>query len=573
MPVSPALAPRGRVRRLVAGVSACALALACSPAAAPAADREITVSAAAPGAWEGRAALEAPGVFDPATLMPCVGAVAVCDSTLVHVDGGGTLTIALAPLAATGDVDLYVHRSDASGLLGPVIAAATGETAAERVDVPRAESSYLVRAVSFGLGTTGFAGSAALTPRASEIPDVDQPRGRQEELVSDPLEGAASQPAVAISPSDRDILVAAYRVFAGDDYVSRIATAVTFDRGRHWEPLGAVSGASSANPAVAFDADGDALLITNDLPGDVLLRRWTRPERRDLRRDRTWEAPTTLASGATDERPVIARARDALLACWVRTTDLGAYGRQAVRCRRSPDGGLNWGAETQPSPQAQANVPYGPYVGGVAVTGRRGGFDVAWVDTADPGGEDTAWVARATDGGWAAPVRAARFHSLPERFAGESFRNVTLLSLAAARGRLHLAYAAQDGVQVVTSDAWEQPETIAAHGFQPSVAAARDDVHVFYLDRSPFIDAYLATDGRTQRLTHDSWDPAIGAPRSPTGDLLGDHQALAADRCGAVVLAADTHLANSPRRDRDFDHGLRGTTRPQLFAWTDRRCE
>jgi hypothetical protein len=387
---------------------------------------------------------------------------------------------------------------------------------------------------------------------------------------------------VAISPRDRDLLVAAYRVFAGDAYVSRIATAISFDRGRHWEALGAVSDASAANPAVGFDADGDALLVTNDLPGSVVLRRWTRPERRDLRRDRTWEPPSVLSEGATDERPVLTRARDAVLACWVRTTDLGAYGRQAVRCRHSHDGGVTWGAETQPSPATAANVPYGPYVGGVAVIGRHGGFDVAWVDTSDPSGLDTAWVARATAGSWAAPVRAARFRSLPERFSGDSFRNVTLLSLAAARGRLQLAYASQDGVQVVSSDAWEQPLTIAAGAFQPSIAAAGDAAYVFFLDRrlaAPFLDQWLATSddrGRSfqaRRLSHDSWDPATGAPQSPTGALLGDHQALAADRCGAVTLAADPHLDNAWRRDRDFDHGARSSDRPQLFAWIDRRCD
>jgi hypothetical protein len=289
-----------------------------------------------------------------------------------------------------------------------------------------------------------------------------------------------------------------------------------------------------------------------------------------------------LSEGATDERPVLARARDAVLACWVRTTDFGAYGRQAVRCRHSPDGGLTWGTESQPSPATVGNVPYGPYVGGVAAEGRSGGFDVAWVDTTDPSGLDTAWVARATDGNWAAPVRAARFRSLPERFPGESFRNVTLLSLAAARGRLQLAYASQDGVQVVRSDAWEQPVTIAAGAFQPSIAAARDEVYVSFLDRrvaAPFLDEWLATsddDGRNweaRRLSHDSWDPAIGAPRSPTGDLLGDHQALAADRCGAVSLAADPHLANAWWRDRDFDRGARSSALPQLFAWIDRRCD
>ena len=92
-----------------------------------------------------------------------------------------------------------------------------------------------MRAVSFGIGKTGFAGRASLAARPAAIPDVDHPRGRQEELVSDPRDGAASQPAVAISPRDRDLLVAAYRVFADETYVSQIATAVSFDRGRHWE--------------------------------------------------------------------------------------------------------------------------------------------------------------------------------------------------------------------------------------------------------------------------------------------------------------------------------------------------
>jgi hypothetical protein len=583
MPASPALALRGRVRRLGAGVFACALALAFPPAAS-AADREFTISVAAPAAWEGRAATgSALPDFEPATLIPCETVVAVCDSTVLHVTGSGTLSVELAPVdATTGDVDLYVHRPDALGVVGPPIAVSAADGPAERVDVPAATGSYLVRAVSFGIGKTGIAARASLTARPASIPDIDHPRGRQEELVSDPRDGAASQPAVAISPRERDLVVAAYRVFAGDDYVSQIATAVSFDRGRHWEALGAVSGASAANPAVGFDADGDALLLTNDLPGSVLLRRWTRPEKRDLRRDRVWEAPSVLSDGAIDERPVLARARDAVLACWVRTTDLGAYGRQAVRCRHSHDGGLTWGAETQPSPATVANVPYGPYVGGVAVTGRRGGFDVAWVDTSHPGGADTAWVAHTTGTSWDAPVRAARFRSLPERFAGEAFRNVTLLSLAAARGRLYLAYASRDGVQVVHSDTWEEPVTVADGAFQPSIAAARDDVHVLFLDRglaAPFLDEWLASsDDRggtwdVRRLSHDSWDPAIGAPRSPTGDLLGDRQALAADRCGAVALAADPHLANAWWRDREFDRGARTAARPQLFAWADRRCE
>ena len=79
---------------------------------------------------------------------------------------------------------------------------------------------------------------------------------------------------------------------------------------------------------------------------------------------------------------------------------------------------------------------------------------------------------------------------------------------------------------------------------------------MLFLDRrldpsGTFADEWLASSsdgGATwtqRRLSHDSWDPAIGAPHSPTGDLLGDHQALAADRCGAIALAADPHRANA----------------------------
>ena len=266
-------------------------------------------------------------------------------------------------------------------------------------------------------------------------------------------------------------------------------------------------------------------------------------------------------------------------------------------CRRSHDRGRTWDDAQPLSPATAPGVPYGPYVGGVAVAGRRGELSVAWVDTLsgtlDGSGLDSAWVAR----GSAAPVRVARFRPLPQRFPGDGFRNVGLLSLAAGRDGLYLAYAAEvDGqadVRLVRSSGttWHAPVSVGAEPggadqFQPSVVAAGRAVHVSFLDRrldpsGTFADEWLASSddgGATwvqQRLSHDSWDPAIGAPHSPTGDLLGDHQALAADRCGALALAADTHRANPSSRDRDFDHGREGAALPQLFAWTvrDRWCD
>jgi hypothetical protein len=592
MPASLDPALRGRAGRLAAGVFACSLAL--TPAAR-AADREFTLSAAQPASWEGRAAPAGPvSFFDPVALTPCAGWIGdVCDTTLVHVDGSGTLTLKLAPLTTgTPDVDLYVYRSDALGQRGPLEAASTGASADEAVYVPAATGSYLVSAVSFATGTAGFAGSAALTPRETAVPDLDDPRGRQEALVSRPSAGAASQPVVA---HDDDLLVAAYRVFPDPGtYVSQIATAVSFDGGDDWWPLGDVSPAAAANPALAFDDRGDAILVTNEGAG-LTMRRWERPSLLDVLLRRTWTARAPISepsAGAVDERPVLAAGREgAMIVCWTRTTDLGAYTRQAVLCRHSRDRGRTWAAPTQPSPAVVPGVPFGPYVGGTAVTAGRDGFTAAWVDTFDSSGLDSAWVSRSADGtSWSSPVRAATFRALPERFAGDSFRNVTLLALDGSRATLHLAYAAdlggQSDIQLVRSQdgtTWSEPVTVGAAAgdqFQPSLAVTHKRVYVSFLERTGrFVDAWLATsrDGggswRERRLSHDSWDPAIGAPRSATGDLLGDHQALVARGCAAVAMAADPHLANARERDRDFDQRLPRATTPQLFAWTVRACD
>jgi hypothetical protein len=142
-------------------------------------------------------------------------------------------------------------------------------------------------------------------------------------------------------------------------------------------------------------------------------------------------------------------------------------------------------------------------------------------------------------------------------------------------------------VRLVRSDDggahWAAPVTVnqdagGADQFQPSVAVAGGDIVVSFLDRrvdpaNTFADEWLARSGdggatwNETRLSPDSWDPETGAPRSPTGDLLGDHQAIVADHCSVVALAADSHLANPRERDHGIDKLLPRTDRPQLFAW------
>ncbi len=597
MPASTARAARRRACRLAAGVVTSALATFALGAPARAFDREVIVGAGSPAGWDGRAALT-DALFDPATLVPCgTSAADVCDTTLVNVDpeASGTLALGLSGAAGTPDVDLYVYRSDP---LGPKLAGVSaGPGADERVTVSAAAGSYIVQAVSFAVGTAGYHGVAELTARADAPPDVDSPRGMQAALVSSPSAGAASQPAVAQSPRDHDLLVAAYRVFAEPEvYASRIATAVSFDRGRRWTGLGAVSADVAANPSVVFDAAGDARLAVNSQPdsgaSEVSIRTWRTPSPLDLVRHATWGPATAFsAAGDADERPMLAADRaGALLACWVRN---GRTGGQAVVCAPPR------GTPVSVSPGGAPAV--GPYVTGVAIAADRrtaGAFTAAWVDTLsgsrDGSGLDPLWVARSADGGatWSAPVLAARARPLPHVFEGDTFRNVPLLSLAARNGRVYLAYASVEAgrgadVRLVRSDDgglhWGEPITVnqdvgGADQFQPSIATAGRDVGVSFLDRrldpaNTFVDEWLASsdDGGVTwtetRLSHDSWDPARGAPRSPTGDLLGDHQAIVADRCSIVALAADPHLANPPERDRGFDRFLPRTELPQLFAW------
>jgi hypothetical protein len=88
-----------------------------------------------------------------------------------------------------------------------------------------------------------------------------------------------------------------------------------------------------------------------------------------------------------------------------------------------------------------------------------------------------------------------------------------------------------------------------------------------------FIDSWLArsndggaTWGET-RLTHDSWDPSINPPISGSGQFIGDYQGLVAERCYAIPFHNDTHLANDPGRDPDFDGGFPRSEFQQVFSW------
>jgi len=88
-----------------------------------------------------------------------------------------------------------------------------------------------------------------------------------------------------------------------------------------------------------------------------------------------------------------------------------------------------------------------------------------------------------------------------------------------------------------------------------------------------FIDTFLARSNnggntwRETRLSHDLWDPSINPPISPSGEFIGDYQGLVADDCFAIPFVNDTHLANDPGRDPDFDRGEPRSPYQEIIAW------
>ena len=239
-----------------------------------------------------------------------------------------------------------------------------------------------------------------------------------------------------------------------------------------------------------------------------------------------------------------------------------------------------------------------------------------WLDTLtgslDGSGLAPYWFTKSTDGGrtWEPAREIQRIVPIPQIFPRQSFRNLSLPIMAVGpKGELHLTYADynqapdptsdEDGLQAdikITSSldggaSWSTPTRVNqdvtnADQFQQYIRITeKGQLNVFFFDRrldvpepprhpgNFFIDNFLArsNDGGATwtetRLSHDSWDPSINPPISSSGEFIGDYQGLVADDCFAISYANDTHLANDPARDPDFDAGLPRSVFQELFAW------
>jgi hypothetical protein len=309
-----------------------------------------------------------------------------------------------------------------------------------------------------------------------------------------------------------------------------------------------------------------------------------------------------------------------MVACWGKNFDLPQPGRQEIVCERSTDGGRSWPGEPRTiSPPLNPPLPFGPFVVGVHVVASERDpqtFYAVWLDTltgfVDGSQTNILWFARTTDGArtWSQAKPIGRILPVPNAFPRQGFRNLSLPIMAAARsGDLYVTYAdyniapdpatdidvRQADVKLIRSGnggrSWSAPikvntDTTNADQFQPYVRVTpRGQLNVTYFDRrfdppqppvhpgNFFVDTVLArsNDGgrtfRETRLTHDSWDPSLNPPISPSGQFIGDYEGLVADDCFAIPFVNDAHLGNDASRDPQFDRGKPRTPFQQIVAW------
>jgi hypothetical protein len=309
-----------------------------------------------------------------------------------------------------------------------------------------------------------------------------------------------------------------------------------------------------------------------------------------------------------------------MVACWGQNYDLTAAGRQREVCKRSTDGGRTWPGQPQPiSPAQDPILPFGPYVIGVHVvadTKDPNTFYAVWLDTLtgylDGSGKSPYWFTKTTDGAqtWEPAHIITRIDQIPNVFPHQAFRNLSLpIAAVGPSGEIYVTYADynpapdpstdEDGMQadikimksVDGGTTWTDPKKVNqdtgnADQFQPYVQVTpKGQVDVSYFDRrldlpdppnhpgNFFIDTFLSRSndgGQTftdTRVSHDSWDPSINPPISGSGQFIGDYQGLVADDCSAIPFVNDTHLANDPSRDPNFDQGEPRSVFQQVFSY------
>jgi hypothetical protein len=233
------------------------VALAFVAPGASAADRNVEVTPAAPATWDGASATGANVTYDTDDGGPCGKTPAnYCDTTLVNVNvgsdfwatRGGGVQFSLDNYRPNrgSDFDMFIYRSDAEGNRGPLVGSSADVPGApEQFTVKEGSGYYLVHVVYFAVTQSTYTGEVKFVTRERFPPDVDDPRGFQDRLASNPALGyrSHSEPHIARSPTEPNMLIAASKQYNLDrdslkEYEFKIGTYVSFDGGRNWRDLG-----------------------------------------------------------------------------------------------------------------------------------------------------------------------------------------------------------------------------------------------------------------------------------------------------------------------------------------------
>jgi len=216
---------------------------------------------------------------------------------------------------------------------------------------------------------------------------------------------------------------------------------------------------------VQFDDEGNAYAMVLDSPPfssgngwGMSFHRWTTPSPEDIRSGNTWsrripinayasasEQETTLDDKNTFAINNAGRDYDGktgiIVACWGQNYDLASFGRQAIVCERSVDGGRTWPDQPKAiSPPQIPELPFGPFVIGVHVVADRhdaNTFYAVWLDRLTgflEGSERSPlWFTKTTDGAktWQPARIINRITEIPNIFPQERFRNLSLPVMAA----------------------------------------------------------------------------------------------------------------------------------------------
>ena len=382
----------------------------------------------------------------------------------------------------------------------------------------------------------------------------------------------------------------------------------------------------TSDPWVHFDDEGNAYLMLLDSPPfesgngwGMSLHRWSSVRRSDVRRGRTWGSKKIINAYETEEEQAeflddkntfavnnAGGNRDGeigtMVACWGQNA-VSLIKQQTV-CERSTDGGRSWPGEPVPISPPSQQLVIGVSV--VADNSDPNRFYAFWLNyTPTVAGEPGEyWFARSDDGGQTWPVvqQVTQVSPIPTQFPGSNFRNLSIPIMAAGpnEGELYTTYSEYQTASAQDSDGmqadimlvkstnggltWSEPSLVNggrkdADQFQPMPAVTRaGQLNIVYFDRRKdpdnyYIDTYLSRSNdagvtfEDVRVSHDMWDPAQRPPISGSGEFIGDYQGLVADRCFAYPFMNDTHLANSPRRDRAFDEGLPRSPFQEAIAW------